>query len=576
MTAHQPSVYFSTAVAPTSCRRRRRATLLPDAPPQWVGTRTLYRVGLGVGSMYVGALQTAACASQVTAASRAEPLTRRSIPADTVFTDAAMLTFAHSQCDGEKPACARCARAGKRCHGYKAPFSVMHAEEVYASGRCKRPQGPRAPVQTEEVLTCKPSRNVSSEALAYYMRNHFAPEGQHPSASEHFRDALCRFQTSAPALVLAVRAVSLAIFSRVLRHPEAANMASVSYHRSLRALYPTLPTLERSRMDSYLLTVHFLARYEDSLHTLTTSRNVKTQGARNRVHLTGIAAGLRYWSASPTSDHTATTIVKHSRRMLRKAALLGQFDLPEWAHDGTRFGEREADLALDRALVGLINLRSRMKTARFDKGESCRDIEVALQHLETLYDEATAIDGCLWEWIQSYAESAFYSKHNVIDHESWPTRTLHHPCVYISRDGGDAVVRVQYYGYRMLANHLRLRILDILQRNGGFASRGRLFECRHVMNSLAYDLAASIPFCLQRIRFSEGTIASHDNVTVFVDQDPLPYLAEPTAMPLMVASVSSYVVAAYRSWFRSQLRDVGRLTGYGIIEHVADSETLEL
>lgn len=480
------------------------------------------------------------------------------------------------QCDNTKPVCDRCIRLGKQCYGYQAAFSIINAEDIYASGQRKRPRGPRTIDTTQVTIHTGLPRNLKLEAISYYMFYHVAPvDGMLNTDGVAAKASPPVWKT--PTLELAMSSLSLAIFSKAKHSAESAREASINYHKSIRGLQTTLQHVNESNMDAYLLTVYFLQRYEDSIYSPSIHNGEgKPKQPGSLMHNNGIAAGLKHWFESRSTDDAPTGVIKHARRSVRKIALLGQVDFPAWLRDGAMFGEDGKDLELDRILVCLIGLRCRASSVLEDDESTRLDSQDDALTLQTLYQGLVLVDEALQEWLSSCPEYACYTKHVIADGQHGPEQDFFHSHVYVNQHHTDAIARVQIYGYRILANHPRCRLLQRIETKTGFAPQGKMFESRHIMNCLAYDLVSSIPFCLQQLVVSEAPGEFDHEITITRRHETTPYLADLVAMPVVIASTTSFISTEYREWLLAQLVKIGRTAGYGLLEHVASSSWFKL
>lgn len=411
------------------------------------------------------------------------------------------------------------------------------------------------------------SRDVPSEAIAYYMHYHVLPPDGASRGAGDLREALLSAWTISPALELAVSSLSISIFSQVKRLPSVAPQALTSYQKSLGALQITLPTVCSGEVDACLLTICFLARYEDSIFAPSTSTgSAHSQSPRSQLHLAGILAVLEYWTIRCSSHQAPTFAIKYARRLLRKAALLGQADLPAWLADGGSFGECGREKELDDILVRLINARGHTRLLSEEEPVSRLCLPEMLSGLDTVDAELSNIDESLLAWMLA---SPPYTVHGLADERIRSETSFYHPCVYVHEDPSKAAVQIQCIGFRILTNHWRMRALETLEKQSSCIAAEMLCQCRHTMASLAYDLASSIPFCLGRLRILDNLGYVGDKVEIANSPNTTPYIAEQVAASLAIASTTPYISNHYGVWFGSQLADVGRLTGYGMMESVA-------
>lgn len=422
-----------------------------------------------------------------------------------------------------------------------------------------------------------PSRDVQSEAVAHYIRYHLAPENGQSTMEVSIREIMLSMWTSHPALEFAVSSVSAAIFSKVKCQPLAATQASISYQKSLNALQTTLPDICKNNVDACLLTILFLARYEDSIYTpLSNGQLTRIRRPSSHQHLVGATACLEHWLNCLSTVQAPSSVITHTRRNLTKAALLGQFELPNWLRDGALFGERGIELELDYVLIRLICVRGHIFNLLEDKTTSPQLPLQILSSLEALHKEAQAIDKALLDWMNSYPGNTYHVKHKLASNRRWSKNNFYHPHLYVHEDYNQAAIHVQHCGYRMLTNHLLNLTLEVMEKCPSYAASSKSLEYRRTMSCLAYDLASTIPFCLRRFTVSNEPGPFDDNITIAGYQETEPYVASLVATPLVIASTTMYIDAAYTNWFASQLANIGRLTGYGLIESVGTGSWFKL
>jgi hypothetical protein len=502
------------------------------------------------------------CASRAADASRVRVVAKRWV----ARTSPAVMLI-RRQCDEVKPVCQRCAKARRVCFGYQPAFSTVHNENTFASGQLKRPRGPRPKMQPASVTGIVLSRDVQTEAVAYYMRHHLEPVKDASALIDSPRESLLSTWNSSPVLDLALSSIALALFSRTRNCPPAAIQSFVSYRKSLQALQPMLRTLNTGNIDACLLTICLLSRYEDAVcasHLDSSTSFVET--LKSRPHHIGAIAVLECWRNSPSLVQTPTKTIKYARRVIRKSALLRQIDLPEWLMDGSLFGEHDYEQALDKIIARIIRLRSGL--ASFSRNENALQpiIEDLLPIVEAALGEAREIDQALVEWFKRFPGREHRTRHELILSCSRPRSIFYHSPIYSYHNHAEAAICAQYYGYRLLAKQLEIQALEARDsRLMDVSSQGRQ-DCLRALKDLANELASTIPFCLERFATSDDPASAGGEIRVNASETRKPYVAELVVGPLILASATKYLDHEQHEWFRLQLADVGRLLGYGVLE----------
>jgi hypothetical protein len=133
---------------------------------------------------------------------------------------------------------------------------------------------------------------------------------------------------------------------------------------------------------------------------------------------------------------------------------------------------------------------------------------------------------------------------------------------------GNSAAWCQYYAVRMLINSIRLGLLEI--------RRGLLMPCGYEEQKLDFvtqiqemgdSIAASIPFCLEKIKIHSSSTNSQPSITVRTDEDIKPHSASLLVWPLTIASSITEIDHMQQLWFRSELAKFGKIIGDGILEN---------
>ncbi|KAH8599555.1 hypothetical protein B0O99DRAFT_612340 [Bisporella sp. PMI_857] len=209
------------------------------------------------------------------------------------------------KCDEATPICLRCVKSNRICNGMDDSL-VIHIENSYASGRQKRPKGPRR----RSMAGSRSSRDTGLRCSLMDLRK-------------------------LEIVNLSVSTIALTVFSRTRHKPGIALEATQTYHRLLQISRKALLSLDLENIDSCLMAIFLMGRYEDSVHTRTS--NVESPfiaTVRSSFHHDGALAVLKAWKYRMSHIQVATDIIKHTRRGIIRSALMRNLELPFWLLDG--------------------------------------------------------------------------------------------------------------------------------------------------------------------------------------------------------------------------------------------------
>ncbi|CAO1605269.1 hypothetical protein XANCAGTX0491_008791 [Xanthoria calcicola] len=279
---------------------------------------------------------------------------------------------------------------------------------------------------------------------------------------------------------------------------------------------------------------------------------------------------LRFWY-----DHVnrtpATTLIRDTRRGLIRSSLLRNIKIPDWMLDGSIFGERDREEDYDRIFVRTVNLQYASASLRH---KECPDIT----EIERLSKEADELDKALRSWVTKFPDKWSYQRHILQDSDPQPITPFYSPVVYSYFSPGYAAVWNQSFALGMLINRINLKILGLtqLQQRGDSTFEPRRRACANRLRTMADSLASSLPFCLEIFRVvddnSNSPSSGESSIIFRPDGEMKPYLAVLAVWPLSVASIIDGIDVQLRRWFQSQLADIGKVTGEGVLESVKTDE----
>lgn len=494
------------------------------------------------------------------------------------------------KCDEGQPVCQRCVKSQRLCHGMRAgqAYSVIHLENSYASGQKKRPRGPRSTPRVEltgnlDAVLQRPFVDLKTQAVGYYLHYHLQTLKDAPNISKGVSDdflPLWMSRMECPILDLAVSSMALAVFSRTQQHPPAAIEASVKYHRLLQVAQMTIPSLDGGNIDTCLLAIFFMSRYEDTVHhpSHLSLETPFTMTLQSFSHHDGALAILKIWKERLSHSQLATDVIKHTRRSMIKSALMRNLALPAWMLEGAPFGEHGLELEYDAVVVRIANIRQRLSTLLKEKtGPKCAPPDLT-STAEELSKEAREIDKALEDWTAHFPSTWCYQRHTLSNPQSWPTRDFYSPIIYSYSSPAYAAVWNHYYATRMLINSTRLRILKISRPDPDDLANEQRLECLSHMKTMANDLASSVPCCLQRFKVIDSPRSSPHQTLITLDtnEEVKPYVAGLIVWPLTIASSLGDLDIKQSLWFRSELARLGRVIGARVLECAETDQWLEL
>ena len=473
------------------------------------------------------------------------------------------------KCDETRPTCQRCIKARRVCiepSTVKNASFLIHVENRYAAGKAKRPRGPRS-----SLIRTFPHIDLQTRAWGYYLQCHLHTLADVPSLSDGLSGCVAAFQFSGKPCTmvdLALSVMALAVFARTQNHPPASVEASTRYHQLLRVARGRIaqvgsPILDVRDVDACLLTVLLMGRYEGvKYHSFDFSSNESFRSLQSWSHHDGATAILKFWYDN-RKDNPATYIITQIRRGLIRSFLLRNLLLPDWMLNGAHFGEHDLDLDYDRIAVRIVNLHYAF--TRLPHMSSPHSVNI-----DELIDDARQLDQALQNLAARFPSTWSHRQHALMDPDLYHQECCYSPTVYSYSSYGYAAAQSQYFATRMLVNSTCQRLLDYkyaTQLNSFFHEQQRL-ECTNRLKTMADDLASTIPFLLGRLKVIDSADSPLHQVPVRfnISEESMPYLGVLAVWPLTIASSLEGIDATQQLWFRSQLAEIGKKTGIGVLE----------
>ncbi|KIW13825.1 hypothetical protein PV08_06605 [Exophiala spinifera] len=456
-----------------------------------------------------------------------------------------------------------------------ATFSI-HVENLYASGKAQRPRGPRS-----SLTMVRPQINIQACALAFYIRHYIEPTEKQPLLATCVAESLLAWRKSSRHSTCRIvdgglSSLALAVFARTQKSESAAAEASSAYHRLLgmtRGRIGTIgPDTHQSHVEACLLAVLMMGRYEGAMHhpgMIISPTRDSFMALRSWLHHDGALAILQMWNDYLSHSNKASCIIKHTRRGLTLSALLRGFPLADWLLDGERFGEVGLDLDYDRILVPVVNLRYTAKQL-LEQGADADE-----HTIDELDAQAKSLDVMLEDFATKIPFPESRRRFYLLEQAktwSWPRKHFFSPFVTMYKDQGYAALWALYFAARILVNSTRLKILrahsHTPEANGSAAAHSeKRAECLTTIQLMVTELASVTPFVLDRVESTDPTArCGWSSLRVNIDEPVKPHLATLMVWPLSVAGSIEGVDVDRQRWFRSELSEVGRIVGDGILQ----------
>lgn len=251
-----------------------------------------------------------------------------------------------------------------------------------------------------------------------------------------------------------------------------------------------------------------------------------------------------------------------------RSCVLRASAVPEFLHDGEKYGEEGPALTIDSMMVQVAALRA--KTVRL---LSNRPLEISFdeRHSLEITFEAEELDARLASWETMLSEDWRFSR-SVADDQQ-----LRYPsCTHTYTSHGHASVWNRYRALRLIVNSIRIRCLsNVLQHHSStsaFAAQQEM--CYTSTKTIADDLCASLRYFFNspsddKDRSGLG-VMKIGKFIIKSELDILPKLAWLLAWPLAVALNVEGLDEPQRMYLTQQLRAVARSLGDAVLESVAE------
>ena len=446
----------------------------------------------------------------------------------------------------------------------------MHVENAYASGQAKRPRGPRS-----SLTARRPSVDVQTQALAYYLQNHFQTVTSLFNIWGGLSECISVWKLSERRnfmVDLALSSMALAVFSRAQHRPLAATEASLRYHRLLRVAQEQVRQVGTSvsdeNIDACLLAASLMGRYEGAtFHRSDYNSKASFASMPCWSHHKGAMAILKVWSENPNRK-TATGIVKHNRRDTIKCFLLRNLPLPDWVLNGQQFGEHGLELEYDCIIVRIVNLRYTLR-------KLLQKNYLHTAEAKMLSNGERELDLALQNWATQLYEKGSYEQHVLGEPDSFPKKYFYSTVVYSYPELAYGAIWGEYWAARLLVENTLLKILEATSSGPWIELTHEMqrLECTSRLKVLADSIASTVPFCLERVKAEKANLPRRQTFLTPNESEGIkPHLANLVVWPMTVASSLGGIDPQQQLWFKSELANLGKITGDGVLEYAETDE----
>lgn len=429
----------------------------------------------------------------------------------------------------------------------------------------------------------QPLVSLRTQAIDYYLHDHLHTFEDAPDLVKGVWDNLLpiwRARDEGSILDLAVASIALAVFSRARDHAPAAIEASEIYHKLLQLTQESILALNENSIDICLLAIFFMGRYEQVVHCPISS-HIRLQIPVTQIvhafsHHDGSLAILKSWEEHLSRSLPATDVIKRTRRGTIRSALLRDIALPEWILSGQAFGEASLELEYDRLIVKIACIRQKSKMLLAKDVYPPREPgDVSLEATE-LTHQLKDVDKDLQEWSTHFPRSWSYQKHTLSGSRPYPTEDFYSSTVFTYSNFGHASIWNLYFGTKILINATRLKILRLSLPS--LATHRELTQCVSVINEMADNLAASVPYCREKISITKSPDSASISQVVEIKPtaESKPYMTSLTVWPMSLATCFGGVDEEHKKWFRKELGRSGRMLCDRVLEYAETDQWIEL
>lgn len=426
-----------------------------------------------------------------------------------------------------------------------------------------------------------PRYDLETRAVAYYLHFQLQTLTNVSSVCNGLADCVAVWAsgTNCHMVELGITTLALGIFANVHQDSPAAVTASKKYEKLLGIVRQTVQTLDETNVDSCLLAIFTMARYEATTYFDSSGA---VSNCKSLLHHDGSKAVLKLWKEELSHKMAATEVIKHSRRGLIRSALLSGSFVPTWLQSGHDFGERGRDLAFDHIMVQLLNLRYEVRALCVNQGKASPlyPNKITARALE-LFDDLRGIDDLLQDWKAHFPRGWNYrSAHSNL--ELFGSSPGVNPwTIYSYTSPLHAWTWNQYITTCMLIDSTRITVLDLCKDGNSdeYSRQEQLKQSVSRIHSMSDQLAANVPYCLQRFKPIPGHDDDEDgadHIWYSPDRKIKPYAANQLIWPVGIAAGISNMDPKQRQWFKSMLSALGKLTGLGVIAAADTNNWLQL
>ena len=263
--------------------------------------------------------------------------------------------------------------------------------------------------------------------------------------------------------------------------------------------------------------------------------------------------------------------------------VLRAVSVPNWMRNGSVFESYEVALTFDELMILTSDLNDRSRRLLY--GEGARpQYETSTRAIDCkqLADQALDLDDRLIAWVSRKTDEW---KFDELILETKEIGASEEPMNFAPLVGHQytsdvhAAVWNRWRAVRLVVNDIRFRALQQHRYLSGVDTDGPLHQTRAIIQKMADEISATIPFHFNRQAVQHGSSIQSSAIE---DKRPHgtpsvhPHMAHWMAWPLLIAATTAEIPSHQRRWLCEQLHVAGRTLGDGTLLSMANIELVPL
>lgn len=293
---------------------------------------------------------------------------------------------------------------------------------------------------------------------------------------------------------------------------------------------------------------------------------MESQLKRAFCHHDGAAALLRARQQCAFLDRRSLQIDRTCRRQLLRSALLQRNGLPIWLEDGAAFGESGTSLVLDKGMVAVTQIQSRVEKLAASEHKDGKALNTWRLQVHDVLEKAQHVDHELMACEQHIPANWQYQTHDIVCLPK--DDMIYHENVYTYPSQAHAAVWIRHWIVRIL---LKNAIIKLLSTCSKILNLQHVEEVMVRIRSLIDRICATIPYLTYKTALDEDGNLVLRNIKEVVNKmnsTTVGYLAF-TLHGLVNTFSDCEVPILQQQWIRNQMILISRAAGDKLLERIA-------